>query len=544
MELGPIVWLDSADTTSGGSAATTITVEIDRTTRRQRIFGFGCAFTEAAGWTFAQLPAAGREKVLRMYWDGVSDGGMGYSTGRIAMNSPDFALSHYAYANVSGDVALAHFQHALPRDNEYVLPLLRAAMQRHAQSRAQARARGAGASAPLPPLPPLRLFSAPWSPPAWMKLPPPKPAPSPGSPPAPAPAPAMNYSRADGLRPDVSGTWARYFSLWHTAMSAQLRASGGRGGDGHGSGGGGGSSSSSSSDGGALWGFSAQNEPLAHGRMWDCLGYSLANYTRFVDNYLRPVMERDHPGLQFLAFDHNPDHLQAWAEATYNESAALRDWAWGAAVHWYSEEAQRGTALNATHAAAPGKPILHTEGCSCGGVAWPNSSRWWGVGETYGVGLMQYLQNWAVGFTDWNLILDAAGGPSHDRHPPGCNAPLQAAADAADGSGVAVQAPYYFLAHFARHLPPESTVVGAMAYAGAHAPARRGMFYYAPGAEGADGRLAALGAVQPNGTAVLVLLNTGDKPVVYRVRDSAAHSAPLRIGAHAIQTLRWNWHAY
>jgi hypothetical protein len=29
----------------------------------------------------------------------------------------------------------------------------------------------------------------------------------------------------------------------------------------------------------------------------------------------------------------------------------------------------------------------------------------------------------AVGFTDWNLMLDSAGGPSHDRGF-GCNAPL------------------------------------------------------------------------------------------------------------------------
>ena len=65
------------------------------------------------------------------------------------MNSPDFALSDYAYANVSGDLQLAHFDHTLARDNEYVLPLLRAALNTSGV--------------------PLKLFSAPWSPPAWMK---------------------------------------------------------------------------------------------------------------------------------------------------------------------------------------------------------------------------------------------------------------------------------------------------------------------------------------------------------------------------------------
>ena len=47
-----------------------------------------------------------------------------YTTGRVAMNSPDFALSDYSYANVSNDTLLKHFDHNLTRDNEYVLYVL------------------------------------------------------------------------------------------------------------------------------------------------------------------------------------------------------------------------------------------------------------------------------------------------------------------------------------------------------------------------------------------------------------------------------------
>ena len=70
-------------------------------------------------------------------------------------------------------------------------------------------------------------------------------------------------------------------------------------------------------------------------------------------------------------------------------------------------------------------------------------------------GLFQYLQNWAVGFTDWNLLLDVEGGPYHDRGF-GCNAPIQT-----NGTGgFFIQAPYYFMAHFSKYIPPNSTVVG------------------------------------------------------------------------------------
>ena len=43
------------------------------------------------------------------------------------------------------------------------------------------------------------------------------------------------------LGSDVRHAWALYFSLWHTAMQAQI--------------------------GQPFWGYSAQNEPLAHGHM-------------------------------------------------------------------------------------------------------------------------------------------------------------------------------------------------------------------------------------------------------------------------------------
>ena len=113
--------------------------------------------------------------------------------------------------------------------------------------------------------------------------------------------------------------------------------------------------------------------------------------------------------------------------------------------------------------------------------------------------------------------------------------------DAAAPDGVAIQAPYYFLAHFSKFLPENSTVLGAMAYQGAR-PAPLGSFYYDVGAEGADEkRLAVLGAEQPNGTSVLIVMNTASTAVRYRLVDPRmTGTAALSIPPHAIQTLRWN----
>ena len=101
---------------------------------------------------------------------------------------------------------------------------------------------------------------------------------------------------------------------------------------------------------------------------------------------------------------------------------------------------------------------------------------------------------------------------------------------------VAVQAHYWFLKHFARFLPPNTTVVGAMVYAGSAAPAARGRFYYDKGAEQPTGAgLAVLGAVQPNGTAVAMVMNAGGTAVSFRLKDGrmAGKSAPMMIPPRA-----------
>lgn len=116
----------------------------------------------------------------------------------------------------------------------------------------------------------------------------------------------------------------------------------------------------------------------------------------------------------------------------------------------------------------------------------------------------------------------------------------------ASPAGVAVQAPYYFLKHFARFLPPGATVVGAMTYNGTEPPAPRGSFYYEKGAERPHGGgLAVLGGLQENGTRVLIVVNGGDDAVHYTLKDASIAGAggtlaPMLIPAHAIQTLRWN----
>lgn len=68
--------------------------------RYQSIIGFGGAFTEASAYNFFKLPVPQRDKFLEAYF---GENGIGYSVGRIHINSCDFSLSSYSFDDIEGD---------------------------------------------------------------------------------------------------------------------------------------------------------------------------------------------------------------------------------------------------------------------------------------------------------------------------------------------------------------------------------------------------------------------------------------------------------
>jgi len=115
-----------------------------------------------------------------------------------------------------------------------------------------------------------------------------------------------------------------------------------------------------------------------------------------------------------LAFDHNKDHLLDWAETIIGGDA--NNYVDGMAFHWYVGNNDRmldGTygyeKVNATHAFAPDKILLASEACSCPGVRLGD----WLRAERLGHDVLFDLINYAQGWIDWNLLVDADGGPNH-----------------------------------------------------------------------------------------------------------------------------------
>ena len=168
-------------------------LSIDRTSRFQQIVGFGGAFTEAAAINWRSLSKKDQEAVIHAYFASPKDGGLGYTVGRVPINSCDFgpgnATRTYSFDNVTDDTELKYFDDNVSHDVEIgIIPMIQAAQD------AIVKAGGK-----------LSLFGSPWSPPAWMKLPV-------------GGQRAMTLTaKPNGLDPHYQRTYANYFSRWISA---------------------------------------------------------------------------------------------------------------------------------------------------------------------------------------------------------------------------------------------------------------------------------------------------------------------------------------
>jgi len=116
----------------------------------------------------------------------------------------------------------------------------------------------------------------------------------------------------------------------------------------------------------------------------------------------------------------------------------------------------------------------------------------------------------AVGWTDWNVLLDEQGGPNHVGNY--CFAPVHA--DTASGELTYTNS-YFYIGHFSKFVRPGARRI-------ASSPSRSALLSTA--------------FVNPDGTVAVVVMNRGDQQVDYHlwVDGSAAEVVSV---PHSIQTL-------
>jgi glucosylceramidase len=249
----------------------------------------------------------------------------------------------------------------------------------------------------------LTFFASPWSPPAFMK---------------------DNGDMLHGgkLKPDYFGAWA----LYYTKFIKSYR-----------------------NEGIPVWGITIQNEPMAT-QTWESCIYSATDERDFLKNYLGPVMEKEGlKDVKIIVWDHNRDLMVQRAEAIFDDPDASK-YAWGMGFHWY-ESWSGGDKMfgnvGIVNATWPEKNLLFTEGCPESFNAAKYSS--WGLGEAYGRNMINDFNNGAVGWTDWNILLDETGGPNHVGN--FCFAPIHA--DLKTGKLIYTNS-YYYIGHFSKFIRP------------------------------------------------------------------------------------------
>ncbi|MDH6370181.1 glucosylceramidase [Paenibacillus sp. VTT E-133280] len=347
----------------------------------QEMEGFGGALTEASAVTIAKLSEAKQKEIIDAYFD--PKDGIGFTLCRSHIQSCDFSLGNYAYVE-EGDAELRSFD--ISRDQESIIPLIKNAAAAVGED--------------------FRLFSSPWSPPAFMKT-----------------NGQMNGGGA--LKPEYREAWANMFVKYIQAYAAE---------------------------GIDIWAVSVQNEAKAV-QIWDSCLYTAEEEKDFVRDYLGPALEQ--AGLahvKVMIWDHNKERVYDRAKVAFEDQEASK-YIWGICFHWYSGD--HFEALSAVHDRFPDKKLFFSEGCQEGGVHLGS----WNTGERYGHDIIGNLNNWMSCWTDWNIVLDEQGGPNHVGN--FCDAPI---IGDTKNDEIIFESSFYYIGHFSKYIRPGAKRIGHSKY--------------------------------------------------------------------------------
>jgi glucosylceramidase len=310
----------------------------------------------------------------------------------------------------------------------------------------------------------LTLFASPWSPPAFMKS-------------------NANMLQGGKLLPEYFDAWALYFARFIQAYEAE---------------------------GIAIWGVAIQNEPMAS-QTWESCIFTAIEERDFLKNHLGPILERE--GLadkKIVIWDHNRDLIVHRVDTILGDPEAAR-YVWGVGYHWYEPwaggEAMHDN-LRIVRESYPDKPLLFTEGTPAtfvidGYQNWPNAER-------YGRDMINDFNAGTVGWTDWNILLDEAGGPNHVGN--FCVAPVHT--DTRTGELIYTPS-YYYLGHFSKFIRPGARRISTSS---------------------SRSHLLSTSFINEDGSVATILMNPHDEELSFRFFVGETE-ARMTIPARAIQTL-------
>jgi glucosylceramidase len=506
---------DNVAFVDGQASGTVITVRPDVT--KQTIVGIGSSFTESSAFVLAHLDEEQRRELMA---DVYGETGANFSLARTTVGATDFSVvGKYSYAPVADDANLESFSIAVDHDGfskaEYpgikdesfdLLPMIQEALAIKRGQQDQS----------------LKIIASAWTAPPWMKdiedwyV---------------KGAPENDFHGTGGdLKEEHVSTYADYLIKYLDAYKAE---------------------------GVDVWGITPVNEPHGNSGQWESMHFTPETQNEFIKHHLGPKLKAsDHDDLKVLIYDQNRDGMADWTDTILGDPDTAA-YVYGTAVHWYESTYKvYEEELRKTHNKFPDFDIIHTEGTiddlgkpAPGGVTDPerfqesgwfsNDEFWWNDNATdwaytatwapnpqdhpiytpvhrYARNIIVSLDNWMSGWIDWNVVLDAEGGPNHVGN--FCGAPIMIDTN----TGEIYYTPiYYVLAQFSQTIRPgDKSVETAKTLV-----------------ELSDDALHASATINGSKLLSVQLLNTTKRPINYSLQIGEQF-APAEIPANSIQTLR------
>lgn len=313
------------------STSSSADITIDPAKQFQSILGFGGAFTDSSCYLFSQMDSASRASLLN---DLFGADGLRLSMGRTSIGASDYSRNVYSFdESKKPDPQLAGF--SIAHDQAYILPTLRAAQQVN---------------------PEMFYFSAPWSPPGWMK--------------------AGGSMLGGSMRKKYFAAYAEYFVKFIEAYRQE---------------------------GVKVSAVTSQNEVDTDqdGRMPAAL-WGQEYETGFIKEFLGPAFRDASIDTKIWILDHNYD---LWGRALDElNDPGVRNFVDGVAWHGYMGDP---SSMTRVHNAFPNKNAYWTEGGP--DISSPTYATDW---ADWSCTFAQVLRNWARCVVSWNLLLDENGDPN------------------------------------------------------------------------------------------------------------------------------------
>jgi glucosylceramidase len=252
------------------------------------------------------------------------------------------------------------------------------------------------------------------------------------------------------------------------------------------------------------------------------MGFTPELQRDFIKTDLGPALNNSaYKNVALMILDDQRFMLPKWAQVVLSDPEAAK-FVSHIAVHWYGDKYTPVQVLDQTHEQFPDYSLFGTEACT--GEAAKGGQRVelgnWKRGESYAHDILETLNNWYTGWTDWNLALNLQGGPNWVGN--FVDSPIIVNSS----SGEFYKQPmFYAMGHFSAFLPRDSVRVGLVSNLSGFFDRRNVM---------------ATGFVNANGYKVVILLNKYPKAInVVLAEKFGTVILPINVPASSFQTIIW-----